>query len=183
MSCHLGRGFAGTASTFGGVRDSETHFSGNAAHYKKVEILAKLNFNLGCLACFCHYTPRPTHTRGIDKVLLAIYKKNYFWPLISEEYWAEQRSSIILTKKNISPAHRLFQKNIPQTGSHLPEWIYFGDRVRSISDSIKWKTSWANKLLSLQMPTLICPANLCHSIRGAHCAGLVSNHGFFKFYW
>ena len=92
MSCHLGRGFAGTASTFGGVRDSETHFSGNAAHYKKVEILAKLNFNLGCLACFCHYTPRTTHTRGIGKVLLAIYKKNDFRSLISEEYWAQQRS-------------------------------------------------------------------------------------------
>ena len=86
MSCHLGRGFAGTASTFGGVRDSETHFSGNAAHYKKVEILAKLNLNLGCLACFYHFTPRPTHTRGIGKVLLAIYKKNDFRPLISEEY-------------------------------------------------------------------------------------------------
>ena len=81
MSCHLGRGFAGTASTNGGVRDSETHFSGNAAHYKKVEILAKLNINLGCLACFYHFTPRPTHTRGIGKVLLAIYKKNNRDPL------------------------------------------------------------------------------------------------------
>ena len=95
MSCHLGRGFAGTASTIGGVRDSETHFSGNAAHYKKVEILAKLNINLGCLACFYHFTPRPTHTRGNGKVLLAIYKKNYFRPLISEEYGAQQRSPVI----------------------------------------------------------------------------------------
>ena len=84
MSRHIRRGFAGTNSTFGGERDSGTHFSGNAAQYKKVEILAKLNFKLGYLACFCHYTPRPTHTRQIGKVIFAIDKKNDFEAALSQ---------------------------------------------------------------------------------------------------